>query len=59
MAKPISPVVVGDFEFNRSTKNTHVFVRDVNGRTEPQYVQKSLLGETPPKAIRVILEVID
>ena len=58
MAK--TQVEVGRFKFERSTKNTHVFFRDVNGRREPQYVQKiTFPGTKVPDEIRVLIEFED
>ncbi len=56
MNTTLSPIEVGVFEFERSTKNTHVYTRDVGGRKESQYVRKELLGSVVPTKVRVVLE---
>jgi len=54
---PENGVVIGKFDFERSTKNTHVFKRTLEGgRTEAQYVPKSAFeGGKAPQAIEVLI----
>lgn len=54
-------VSLGVYEFERETGNTKRFSReDDDGRTETQYVQKSVLKALgDPDAIEVVIQVAD
>jgi hypothetical protein len=54
-------VSLGVFTFERATKNTKRFAREIdNGRSEVQYVQKSVLAELgDPDAIEIVVRIAD
>jgi hypothetical protein len=53
--------VIGKFEWERSTKNTEVYVRHTEtGRKEAQYVPKSVFaGTKAPKIVEVVVRTAE
>lgn len=52
MAAP-KPIFVTTLTFERSTKNTHVYVGPENGPIRTLYVQASAVADTPPASLTI------